>query len=197
MGVHQFNKGEMVLFPTPYAEEELNPLVVTTQRVIQVNKEKKSQLEVGKITFVGKTHVRPFLLIGVFLIVAALPVFGWAAWNFWKIHDVPSFTEQPPDVEDPGYMDPGIERIVWIAVGAAALAVAAGGVLLGRKKHFFVLCRGGKKRVMRLRVQDPTQQTVVMMTLQGVIQSAKTQEAAAKANAAAAAAAAPPAPKKT
>lgn len=172
MGMLELKPQEAVLFPTPYVEDEVAPIVVTNQRVVAMAKDQRRELDAKKITFVGRQTSRPLLFIGLFFALTALPLVGWAGWQWLQVKGMPSFEEQPPAEEHPDYEDPGAVRLRALLEGVGgAVALIVGAFLVTRKRHV-VVCRADK-RVLKLRVPDKTVQMQVMMTVQAALQTAK------------------------
>ncbi len=188
MGSIALKPDETVFYPAPYVEDEVYPVVITTKRVLQTLNDKKQdkrvEMEVEKITFVGRSQKRPRLVIGIGMVFIGLPLVLLGAYWWYTVHGMPTFDEQPPSMENSDMEDPFTVRIKAVAVAAAGALLCIGGYLLGKKQTFAVICRGGK-RALKLPVADKQQQTQVVMTLQGAVSSAK---ATTKATAAAAAA---------
>jgi hypothetical protein len=163
---------ENVFFPAPYDENEYTPLIITSQRILQMEGDKRREMEASKVTFVGRSSTRPLIFIGLFFVLCGLPVVGYGAYLWLSVHGMPTFEEKPPTVEDPGFEDPGKVRIEAIIVAAVGIILAAIGLLLAKRQRHIVIVRGEKK-AMKLRVKDKIQQQQVMMTVQAMMNAAK------------------------
>jgi|GEM_PF-2853800 len=194
---------ESVLYPAPYEEDAVFPVVITTKRVIQTivdkKQDKRVEMEIEKITFVGRAQKRPRLVPGLALFFLGFPLVLLGAYWWYSVNGMPSFEEQPPSMENSEMEDPMSVRIKAIIAAAAGVLLCGGGFLLGKKQNHTVVCKAGK-RALKLPVADKQAQTQVVMTLQSSVSSAKAttkaaaQVAAAQAAAAAAVAAATAAP---
>lgn len=172
---------ESVFFPAPYDENEYTPLIITSQRVLQMEGDKRREMDGGKITFVGRSSSRPLIFFGLFFLLCGLPVAGYGVYLWISVLGMPTFEEKPPSVEDPGFEDPGKVRIWAIVFAAIGIVLIAIGLLLAKRKRHLVVVRGEKK-VMKLKVKDKTAQQQVMMTIQAMMNAAKaTAQAAAAA----------------
>jgi hypothetical protein len=164
---------ESVFYPAPYDENEYTPLIITSQRVLSMEGDKRREMDAGKVTFVGRASSRPLIFFGVFFLLCGLPVLGYGAYLWLSVRGMPTFEEKPPSAgDDPGFEDPAkvrIEAIIFAVVGIILLAL---GVLLGKRQRHVVVVRGDKK-VMKLRVKDKIVQQQVMMTVQAMMNSAK------------------------
>lgn len=201
MGVIALKPDETVLFPAPFQEDEVYPVVITTNRVVRIDaKAQKHEIETSRITFVGKASKRPFLLPGIALVFLGLPavIFGIYLWvSVLGLKGFEEGEEAPVNEAGETITNPDYTRIYAIASAAGGLLFMAGGALLIRKQRFFVTAQAGKGAVFRLPVADKMAQTQVMMMIQGAITSQKAQaKAQAQAQAAMAAAQAPPPPAK-
>jgi hypothetical protein len=163
---------ETVFFPAPYDENEYAPLIITSQRVLQMEGDKRREIDGGKISFVGRSSTRPLIFIGLFFVLSGLPMAGYGAYLWISVLGMPTFEEKPPSVEDPGFEDPGKVRITAIIFAAIGLVLIAIGLLLAKRKRHIVIVRGDKK-VLKLKVKDKTAQQQVMMTVQAMMQAAK------------------------
>jgi hypothetical protein len=172
MAMVELKQGETVLFPAPYEEDKVVPLIVTTLRVLQFTKDQRQELDAKKITFLGRQSSRPLIFLALFFILTGLPVVGYGAYLYLSVRGMPSFAEQPPTEENPDFEDPGTVRIKAAIFGVIGLLWMAAGVLCGKRQRHVVVCRAGKQ-VMKLIVKDKIQQTQVLMTLQSTMQTAK------------------------
>ncbi|HZQ00116.1 MAG TPA: hypothetical protein VFB13_11290 [Reyranella sp.] len=180
MGMVELRPQESVFFPAPYDENEYTPLIITSQRVLQMEGDKRREMDGGKIGFVGRSSTRPLIFFGLFFLLCGLPVLGYGAYLWISVLGMPTFEEKPPSVEDPGFEDPGKVRIWAIVLAAIGIVLLAIGLLLAKRKRHLVIVRGEKK-VMKLKVKDKTAQQQVMMTIQAMMNAAKASAQAAAA----------------
>jgi hypothetical protein len=196
MGVISLKPDENVFFPAPFQEDEVYPVIVTSHRVIRIDaKAQKHEVDVGKVTFVGKQSKRPFLFPGIALLLLGLPgvVFGIYLWvSVLGMKGFEEGEEAPVNEAGETVTNPDHTRIYAVASAALGLIFMAGGALLIRKQRHYVNCQAGKA-MYKLPVADKTAQTQVLMTIQAAINTQKAQaKAAQQAAAALAAAQAPP-----
>lgn len=189
MGMIALKPQEQVFFPAPYVEDEVAPLIITNQRVVQMGDSGPQEVDAGKITFLGRHSVRPLLFLGLFFVFCGLPVVGYGGYLWLSVRGMPGFKDQPPDpsvqIEDPDTI-----RLEAIAAGVGGLVLMALGALCVKRRRHMVICRAGK-RVLKLKVKDKNVQTQVLMTVQAVVNSVKSAPPPAAAPPAAAPAAAP------
>jgi hypothetical protein len=168
---------ETVFYPTPYVEDEVVPLVITNQRIIQMSKAgTRHEMDAGKVTFVGRTSARPLIFLGLFFLLSGLPVVGYGVYLWLSVQGMPTFAEKPPSVENPDYEDPGTVRLTAIAFAVVGAILVVIGLLCGKRKRFTVVCRGERK-VMKMHVKDSIQQMQVMMTVQAMMSAHKAMPA--------------------
>ncbi len=172
MGMLELKPGETVLFPAPYEEDQVVPLIVTTLRVLQFTKDKRQELDAKKITFLGRQSNRPLIFLALFFVLTGLPVVGYGAYLYLSVHGMPSFSDQPPAEENPEFEDPGMVRIKGAVIAVLGAIWVAVGLLCGKRQRHVVICRAGKQ-IMKLVVKDKIAQTQVLMTLQATMASAK------------------------
>ena len=192
---------ENILFPVPYAENEQHKLIITNKRVVQRSDAGEVEVACDDIHVVNRSIVRPRAPVGIMLLVLALPLLGFGAYEVYDVWGRPmaspmslfssvapsddSATAAPPDPSpndsdgsDPNAADPDYQRtnLLTKLLGYACIAAAAGLALgarsLIRKKRYFVLARG-PQRFVKMEVKDEIQQTQVMVTLSAVKGKAK------------------------
>ena len=168
----ELKAGETVLFPAPYEEDKVVPLIVTTMRVVQMTGDKRQELDARKITFLARQSLRPFIFLGIFFVLTGLPLLGYGGYLYYTVNGMPSFSEQPPSVDLPAFDDPGMVRWEALAFGVGAALFLGAAFLCVKKQRHLVICRADK-RVMKLKVKTKTEQTQVLMTLQATLQTAK------------------------
>lgn len=174
MGMIALRPQEQVLFPAPYVEDEVVPLIITSQRVVQMGERGPLEVEAGKISFLGRHSNRPFIFLGLFFFFIGLPLVGVGGYLWLSVRGMPGFKEQPPD-PDVVIEDPDTVRLEAIACGVGGILLAAIGLLCAKRQRHAVMCRAGK-RVLKLKVKDKNAQTQVLMTVQAVVSTLKTQE---------------------
>jgi len=183
MGMLELHSGENVLFPTPYEEDKVVPLILTNLRVVQFTGDKRQEVDARKISFLGRSSRRPLIFFAIFFILTGLPVVGYGAYLYLSVRGMPSFSEQPPAEENPEFEDPGTVRIKAAAFAVAGAIWVALGLLCAKRQKHVVLCRADR-RLMKIPVKDKQEQTQVLMTLQACVSGAKAMdEAMAKARA--------------
>lgn len=180
---------ENILFPVPYAENEEHPLIITNQRIVQRNATGAVELPTKEVHFVGRQIVRPRLPLGIMLLLLALPLIGFGAYELYTVwgmtaasplsifgvHDdapaeaTPDAVAQAPEGEDPIDWP---RTVLLTRLGGVALLVAALGCALGarrliRKKRYYIVCRG-QKRMLKIEAKDEIQQTQIMVTVSAV-----------------------------
>jgi hypothetical protein len=177
MGI-ELKKGENVFYPAPYVPSEPALLIVTDQRIVNFGQEGRQEMESKKVTFVGRQSIRPYLWACVVMAVIGLPLFLYAA-NEWfgavgdtpAVKDMKNFSDQTI-TEDTGAEDPLYTKIKVIALGALGAGLCFVAFKLVKKKRWIVVIRGGQD-LMKIIVPDEMKQTQVVMTIQAMQQSAK------------------------
>jgi hypothetical protein len=172
MGMVELRPQESVLFPAPYDENAYTPLVITNQRILQLEGDKRRELDAPKVTFVGRASTRPLIFLGLFFLLCGLPAIGYGGYRWLSVRGMPTFEEKPPALDEPGFEDPGKVRIEAIVYAAVGLGLAALGWFLAKRRRHVVVVRGERK-VLKLRVKDKTMQQQVMMTVQAMVNAAK------------------------
>jgi len=173
MGMVELRPQESVFYPTPYVEDEVVPLVITNQRIIQMSKAgTRHEMDAGKVTFVGRHSSRPLIFLGLFFLLSGLPLVGYGIYLWLSVQGMPTFAEKPPSEDNPAFEDPGTTRMISLAFAAAGAILVVIGLLCGKRKRFTVVCRGERK-VMKMHVKDSIQQMQVMMTVQAMMNAHK------------------------
>jgi hypothetical protein len=181
----QLKQYENVLYPIPYVPTEANLFVITNQRVIHYSEAGHQELPSHEIHFVGRLMVRPLQVYGLLLIMAALPLFIVAIWQFstvWGMESAPvtalfSSADAPdPDAPPPPEgMDPSVNwpvtvlrtRILVLVLAIAGAGCALGGWKLLKRKSFYVVVRAGN-RVAKVAAKDKIQQDLILATVNAV-----------------------------
>lgn len=187
MGI-ELKKGENVYFPAPYVPSEPALLIVTDNRIVYFGDEGREEMESKKVSFVGRTSGRPFILLCIAMVLVGAPIFLYAANNWFgvigdtaAVKDMKNFSEQTI-TEDTGAEDPLITKIKTLAMAAVGAALCFGAYILIKKKRYIVIVRGGEQ-LLRMRVPDEMKQTQVVMTIQAMQQTAKAMKDAKAASA--------------
>ena len=187
---------ENILFPVPYAENEQHKLIITNKRIVQRSDAGEVEVPSDEIHVVSRSIVRPRAPLGIMLLVLALPLLGFGAYEIYDVWGRPmasplslfssaapsddATTAAPPDPSGDGgeQSDPDYQRtnlltkLLGYACVATAAGLALGARVLIRKKRYFVLARG-TQRFVKMEVKDEIQQTQVMVTISAVKGKAK------------------------
>lgn len=179
----QLRPNEQVLFPTPYVENEHNPLIITTLRVIWGgdNPKKPKEIDAAKITTSVKGYHQKFVLVMLLLALLGAPFLGIGAYKWYSYRDKP--TEPPPAVkgvkqkmytpnELREFKNNGTQKIVAIVL--AAFGAAFGGVAYLLYKRRLTVIIAGQGKILNIPVKDAPMQDQ-MLTM---VNAAKTAAAA-------------------
>lgn len=104
----KLHEQEVPLYPQPFVETEAHLLVITTQRIVQFGDEGRRELPAGDVSFVARVSQRPFVVLGVLLMLVGLPLLVSGAWvvltgpGGFKLPSIALFKKKPalPSVED-------------------------------------------------------------------------------------------------
>jgi hypothetical protein len=173
---------EQVLFPSPFVEDERNPLIISTQRLVWSggNQRKPKEIEASKIHYSGKGFHRKFVTIMFICAVLGAPFFLIGAYKIYVYKDKP--TEPPAAVkgmpqkpltrkdlmEFQSNKDQIILGIVLGAFGAVFLGV---GYLMYKKRLTVVV--GGGGRALAIPVKDKMEQDKILTMLNAAQTTAK------------------------
>ncbi len=191
---------ENILFPVPYAENEQHKLIITNKRIVQRSDAGEVEVATDDIHVVSRSIVRPRAALGIMLLVLALPLLGFGAYEIYDVWGRPmasplslfssaapgddATTAAPPEPSpndadgsdanpDPDYQRTNLlTKLLGYACVATAAGLALGARSLIRKKRYFVLARGAQ-RFVKMEVKDEIQQTQVMVTVSAVKGKAK------------------------
>ena len=190
---------ENILFPVPYAENEQHKLIITNKRIVQRSDAGEVEVASDDIQVVSRSIVRPRAPIGIMLLVLALPLLGFGAYEIYDVWGRPmasplslfssaapddATTAAPPDPSpndsdgsdqsgDPDYQRTNLlTKLLGYGCIALAAGLALGARSLIKKKRYYVLARG-PKRFLKMEVKDEIQQTQVMVTVSAVKGKAK------------------------
>lgn len=187
---------ENILFPVPYAENEQHKLIITNRRIVQRSDAGEVEVANDDIHAVSRSIVRPRAPIGIVLLVLALPLLGFGAYEVYDVWGRPmaspmsllsssggddATTAAPPEPAADGSEPPAdadyqrtnlLTKLLGYGCILAAAGLALGARSLIKKKRYYVLARG-PKRFVKMEVKDEIQQTQVMVTLSAVKGKAK------------------------
>jgi hypothetical protein len=181
---------ENILFPVPYAENEQHKLIITTQRIVQTSDAGSVEVPTMEVGFVGRNVIRPRMPLAVALIVLAIPLVVFGAYEIISVwgyeaasptdlfssssDDTDTAAPPVPDSNAPEGMSPEQwKKSVLISriIGALCLLVALGMGIVARKqwkvKRYFIMCKTAK-RLMRIEAKDEVQQTQIMVTISAI-----------------------------
>ncbi|MCU1280501.1 MAG: hypothetical protein JWM53_4047 [bacterium] len=180
---------ENILFPVPYAENEEHRLIITNQRIVQRNQAGVVEVPTKEVHTVGRQVMRPRLPPGIMLLMLALPLLVFGAYELYSVwgmtaasplslvgvHDdapaeaTPEAVAQAPEGEDPIDWPRNVlmTRLAGVLALAAALGCALGARRLIRKKRYYIVCRGAR-RMLKIEAKDEIQQTQIMVTISAV-----------------------------
>jgi hypothetical protein len=177
MGI-ELKKGENVFYPAPYVPSEPALLLVTDQRIINFGADGREEMETKKVSFVGRSSGRPFLVACIIMALIGLPIFLYAA-NEWfgaigdtaAVKDMKNFSDQTI-TEDTGGEDPLYTKIKVLAMAAVGAGLCVAAWFLIKKKRYIVMVRGGDQ-LMKMQVPDEIKQTTVVQIINAMQQTAK------------------------
>lgn len=181
MAKFDLRPNENILFPNPYLEDEKNPLVVTTLRVVFTGEGKKQELEAAKVTYTSKGNNPQIMKTVVLLFVLALPFLIFGAYKYItyrnKQMDPPAEVKgAPPSAFSRAQIEQFASNkknfIVGVVGGVFGAALGAGAYLLYTKKRFMVVV-GGTNRIMRIPVKDAVEQDKLLSMVGAAQTSAK------------------------
>jgi hypothetical protein len=182
---------ENILFPVPYAENEQHKLIITTQRIVQTSDAGSVEVPTMEVGFVGRNVIRPRMPLAVALIVLAIPLVVFGAYEIISVwgyeaaspgdlfsssasDDTDTAAPPAPDPNAPEGMSPEQwKKSVLISrlIGAVCLLVALGMGIVARKqwkvKQYFIMCKTAK-RLLRIEAKDEVQQTQIMVTISAI-----------------------------
>jgi hypothetical protein len=179
----QLRQHEQVLHPNPYEEDKFNPVVVTTQRILQRSApgKKASEFETKNLTYTGKGINRRVMALAVICGLIGAPFLLIGGYTYYTVKDKP--TEPPEPVK--GKPAPVLKKsqlaefrqnkqnfVTGIGLGVFG-ALCCGGAYLLFKRRMQVVA-GGKGKIMRFDVKTEAEQDKLMM----MIQTSKTTSAA-------------------
>jgi hypothetical protein len=194
MGAFKPALHENILFPVPFAENEQHPLIITNKRVVQRSEAGAVEVPTDDLLSVGRQTMRPQLPLGVILLIFALPLVIFGAYQIYSVwgmtaadplslfssssEDETAAEAPPPDSAEGAESADSAPRTVLLTRGAGALCLllalgfALGARKLINRKKFYVVARGNR-RLLKMEVKDEIQQTQVMVTISAVKGKAK------------------------
>jgi len=172
---------EQVLHPNPYVEQEYNPVIVTTRRVIYapVGKKKK-EIPADKIHFSGKGFHQQFIVLMVIFALLGAPFLLIGGLKYYSYKDKP--TEPPAKVEGMPqkpltkqdaemYANNKQQQIIGIVLGIFGAAFGVVAFLLYKRRLTAIIAGGGK--AIAIPVKDKATQDKLLMMVGAAQQSAK------------------------
>lgn len=179
----QLRPNEQVLFPTPYVENERNPLIITTLRVIWSgdNPKRPKEIDASKIQTAVKGYHQKMILVMLLLALLGAPFLAIGGYKYWTYKDKP--TEPPPAVkgvkqklytpnEMREFSNNKTQKIVGLVLGIFGAAFGAGAYLLYKRRLTVIIAGQGK--FLSIPVKDSAQQDQ-MLTM---VNAAKTAASA-------------------
>ena len=170
---------ENILFPSPYMEDEKNPLIVTTMRILWSGEGKKQELDATKVTYTGKGNNPQIMSVVVLLFLLGLPFALFGAYKYMKYRNLPM---EPPAQLDKNAPPSAFSRaqieqfnsnktnfIVGVVAGVFGIALGGGAYLLYKRRLMVVI--GGAGKVMKIPVKDTGEQDK-LLTMVGAAQTA-------------------------
>jgi hypothetical protein len=167
---------EQVLYPSPFVENERNPLIVSTARVVWTGdaapgSKKKREIEAGKISYSGKGFHKKKMTVMLILGLLGAPFFIVGGLKYYSYKDKP--TERPAKIEGmpqkpatkkelADYQHNKQQKMLGIGLGIFGAAFLGIGYLLYKRRLTVVIGAGGK--ALEIPVKDKgTQDKILMM----------------------------------
>jgi hypothetical protein len=176
---------ENILFPNPYVEDEPNPLIVTTTRVIYTGEGKKQEIDALKITYTNKGNHPRLMRIVVTLFLCGLPFFLFGVYRYATLRNAPMDVQIDPTTKKPSraYSKAQLEElssnkrdfIVGVIVGCFGAALGGGAYLILRRRHCVTI--GGSGKVLIVPVKNEIEQDKVLSMIGAAQTSAKSMAA--------------------
>jgi hypothetical protein len=167
-------------------EEEKNPLIVTTARVVWTGEGKKQELDATKITYTNKGNNPQIMKVVVLLFLLGLPFFIFGAYRYVKLRNLPMEAPEavkggpPPTAYTRAQMEQFQSNkknfIVGVVVGAFGAALGGGAYLLFKRR--FMVMVGGPGKLMKIPVKDAAEQDKLLTMIGAAQTSAKAMSAA-------------------
>jgi hypothetical protein len=168
---------ENILFPNPYLEDEKNPIIVTTLRVMYAPEGKKQEMDSTKIGFTTKANDGKIMGLIIILVLVGLPFFGIGLYNYYHYKDTPMSKPEPiKGVPEKMYTKAELSTfssnkqhyVIGIVLGLFGAAFGGAGYLL-YKRRFLVVVQGAGK-TWNIRVKDGIDQDK-LLTMIGASQT--------------------------
>jgi hypothetical protein len=179
----QLKPNENVLYPQPYVEQEHNPLIVTTLRVIWAgeNAKKPKEVDAAKITYIAKGFHQKFVKLMLIFGLIAAPFLGIGVYKYWAYRNKPM--EPPEKVEGQKvkpltqndlktFQDNKTNFVVGIVLGVFGAALGGVAYLLYKRRMTVVIAGQGKK------LEIPVKDAMTQDKLLTMVNAAKTAAAA-------------------
>ncbi len=169
---------ENILYPNPFEEDEPNPAIVTTHRVLWSGDGKKQELDSTKISYSGKSNDEKKMKLIVLLVLLGLPLFLVGLYNYWSYKDKPmgppaaikGVPQKPLTKKDYEVFASNQQHyIIGIVLGVFGAAFGGGAYLLYKRRLTGVIAGDGK--IFRIPVKDKVQQDK-LLTIVGASQTA-------------------------
>jgi hypothetical protein len=175
---------EQILYPNPFEEDEPNPIIVTTTRVLWSGDGKKQELDSTKISYSGKSNDEKKMKLIVLLVLLGLPLFLIGFYNYYSYRDKPM--GPPPEIK--GVPQKPLTKkdfdtfasneqhyIIGIVLGVFGAAFGGGAYLLYKRRLTVVIAGqpagGGKTQIFRIPIKDKILQDK-LLTMVGASQTA-------------------------
>jgi hypothetical protein len=164
---------EQVLYPSPFVENERNPLIISTQRLVWTGGSgKKKEVDAAKIHYAGKGFHRKFVTILLVCVLVGAPFFLVGALKYYGYKDKP--TGPPPAVkgmpqkpitakDKRDFQHNQQQQILGIVLGVFGAAFLGVGYLLYKRRLTVVI--GGAGKAFAIPVKDKAMQDKILMML--------------------------------
>lgn len=179
----ELRPNEQVLFPTPYVENERNPLIISTLRVVWSgdNPKKPKTIDASKIQTSVKGYHQKVIMVMLLLTLLGAPFLAIGGYKYYHYKDKP--TEPPPAVkgvkqklytpnEMREFSNNKTQKIVGLVLGIFGAAFGGAAYLLYKRRLTVIIAGQGK--ILSIPVKNAAQQDQ-MLTM---VNAAKTAAAA-------------------
>lgn len=179
----QLRPNESIVYPQPYEPSQHNPLIITNERLIQVNEVGGIlNLDNKAVTGVGRGMDQRIFLICALLMMIGLPLAIYGAYNYKTADDVLSKYKEPPKpklkmatskekADIARYKAAKSDKNMSYVFMGFGVLFGAGAYFLFKKR--FTVIIGAMNRTQTVKVKDKMQQSQIIMTIQAVVNSAK------------------------
>jgi hypothetical protein len=179
----QLKPNENVLYPQPYVEQEYNPLIVTTLRVLWSgdNPKKPKEVDAAKITYVAKGFHQKFVKLMLIFGLLGAPFLGIGVYKYWTNRNLPM---EPPEKVEGQKMKPLTQNdlkvfqsnknnfVIGIVMGVFGAAMGGVAYLLYKRRMTVVIAGQGRK------LEIPVKDAITQDKLLTMVNAAKTAAAA-------------------